>query len=191
MMKFTEEQKTVFTDFLDFSLPKGSGINSDWQIYWQRNRVIAKNYYHTMNDAGYYDTIVGFTVAFRFDQQLGAFRLTFDGDNKSQYAVRKYMLREFLEDTLYHSAAVYPHRDMATCEAIRLAKPEYRNRWLVHYRKSTDRNFPYAAFIYADTKEKAIEAITAKPWWNKEHYSVTGTEPAEPGLFNVVIGKGE
>lgn len=74
----------------------GSGINSDWHIQDTKTSVRASNSFHTMNDVGMYDRIVGFTVIFKKGEPMKNFKLQFD----DSYGAKKYMLREYLEDEI-------------------------------------------------------------------------------------------
>jgi len=79
-------------------LPHGSGINGDWGFDWKRNGSLhLHNGYHCMNENGYYDGWVDFTVILHPNDKE-YFRLQF---NSNRYKAEKYMLREYLTDTIY------------------------------------------------------------------------------------------
>ena len=86
-------------------LPHGSGIDCKWEFVWLKNgKVKAKNSFHCMNDGGYYDGYADFTVILHspfMDHQN--FDLVFNG-RYGQYKNKQYMLRDYLEDTLYEEA---------------------------------------------------------------------------------------
>ncbi len=84
-------------------LPHGSGINCKWQFEQLKNgKVIAYNSYHCMNDAGYYDGYADFKIVFSVHKALTAFSLHFVGAY-AQRKNRQYMLRDYLEDTIYNA----------------------------------------------------------------------------------------
>ena len=88
-------------------LPHGSGIDCKWEFKWLKNgKVKASNSFHCMNDAGYYDGYADFTVIITPTYDLGDFKLVFNG-RQGQNKNRQYMLRDYLEDTLYQ-ALKYP-----------------------------------------------------------------------------------
>jgi len=94
--------ETVET-ILTAMLPSGSGINCSWEITDTRKNWRCENAYHCMNDAGYYDGFAVFTVIIPKENIL-QFRLQFNGA-LAQYKNRRYMLRDYLEDTIYYSLA--------------------------------------------------------------------------------------
>ena len=82
-------------------LPTGSGIDCKWQFTEQKNgNILAHNSYHCMNDAGYYDGWADFTLIFKKDKPLADFVLQFNGKT-AQYKNKRYMLRDYLEETIY------------------------------------------------------------------------------------------
>lgn len=76
----------------------GSGINYDWGIEETGTSFRASNQYDTMDEAGYYDIAVPFTVIFPKNESMGEFKLQFESG--FHHDVEKYALREFLEDTI-------------------------------------------------------------------------------------------
>lgn len=83
-------------------LPHGSGINGKWEFEWLKNgNVKAKNSFHCMNDGGYYDGYAEFTVIIP-PQDHTDFHLVFNG-RQGQNKNRQYMLRDYLESTLYEA----------------------------------------------------------------------------------------
>lgn len=86
-------------------LPHDSGIDCDWTLEIKGTRIIASNSYHAMGENGYYCGYADFTVTFPLTSQDPAndFRLTFAGDNQSQYLARRYDLREYLADTIHYA----------------------------------------------------------------------------------------
>lgn len=83
-------------------LPHGSGINNEWEFVWLKNgKVKAKNAFHCMNDVGYYDGYADFTVVIP-PLEHTKFKLVFNG-RQGQNKNRQYLLRDYLEDTLYQT----------------------------------------------------------------------------------------
>jgi len=80
------------------SLPHGSGINGDWNIYEKDGKIIAENYYDTMDEMGFYDRPAYFKLVID-KKNPKDFKLHFT-DKTSQYLNQKYMLRNYLEDTI-------------------------------------------------------------------------------------------
>lgn len=111
-------------EFLIDTLPHGSGINCEWSINAPKNGryVYFSNSYHCMNEGGYYVGYQDFSIVFplcMFDQVVDKcryidkshvtavikliadmFTLQF---NNGQYLADKYMLRDYLTDTVYHA----------------------------------------------------------------------------------------
>lgn len=82
-------------------LPHGSGIDCKWDFdVLQNGKINASNSFHCMNENGYYDGHADFTLTFDVTKSLRAFRLVFNG-HLAQYKNRQYMLRNYLEDTIY------------------------------------------------------------------------------------------
>jgi hypothetical protein len=88
--------------FLLNKLPHGSGIDCKWEFTWLKNgKVKAVNAFHCMNDGGYYDGYADFTVIIP-PQDHTDFHLVFNG-RQGQNKNRQYLLRDYLEDTLYQA----------------------------------------------------------------------------------------
>lgn len=77
----------------------GSGINGQWSIEETESSFRASNFYETMNDVGMYDGVAEFTIIFPKKETMGNFKVEFNG-KEAQYQNQKYMLRDFLEDTI-------------------------------------------------------------------------------------------
>jgi hypothetical protein len=79
----------------------GSGINYNWDIEETGTSFRASNQYDTMDEAGYYDVAVPFTIIFPKNESMGEFKLQFEsGFHKD---VEKYTLREYLEDVIAYT----------------------------------------------------------------------------------------
>ena len=97
-MKY-DNQKVI--DRLREILPHGSGIDCKWGFEVLTNgKIKASNSFHCVNENGYYDGYADFTLTFDVTKSLRAFRLVFNG-RVAQYKNRQYMLRDYLEDSIY------------------------------------------------------------------------------------------
>jgi len=92
-MKENRPQRIL--EYIEEQLPHGSGIDYAWNIEDKGNYIKCENAYHTMNEDGFYDAIVDFSLIIPKDKPE-KFRLHFHG--KVHYIVEKYMLRNYLED---------------------------------------------------------------------------------------------
>lgn len=89
-------------DALANALPTGSGIDCKWQFTEQKNgNILAHNSYHCMNEYGFYDGWADFTLIFKKNKPLADFILQFNGKT-AQYKNKRYMLRDYLEEFIYH-----------------------------------------------------------------------------------------
>lgn len=109
---------SIFEDFI-YNLPHGSGIDCDWSGHCPSNGkyVYFRNSYHVMNENGFYAGYQDFTVRLDFfdfmllmlsdnlehkaaamDSMKKTFTIQF---NNGHYLADYYMLKEYLEDTIY------------------------------------------------------------------------------------------
>ncbi len=79
----------------------GSGINYDWYVEETGSSFRASNNYDTMDEAGYYDRAVPFTVIFPKNESMGEFKLQFESGY--HHDVEKYMLRDYLTDIIAYT----------------------------------------------------------------------------------------
>ena len=93
--------KETIRKWLNDKLPQGSGFSLRG-IEFKKDHVVAYMDYHVMNDVGYYVGYVDFSVRIPYTYPDEDFRLVIHGKH-SYYFVRKYCLREFLEDTIFYS----------------------------------------------------------------------------------------
>lgn len=80
-------------------LPHGSGIDYDWTLRENKNFVYAENAYHYMNENGFYDGILPFTIRFPKDDMKN-FSLHFHVNSAGRYRVNKGCVRDYIIDTI-------------------------------------------------------------------------------------------
>lgn len=80
----------------------GSGINYKWNIEETPTTFRASNAFEVMNEAGFDIGAADFTVVFPKGESMGEFRLEFNG-NFAQRMNQRYMLRDYLEDTVAYT----------------------------------------------------------------------------------------
>lgn len=84
------------------ALPHGSGIDSDWWIEFNsRKHLVCSNSYHCMDENGMYNGWADFYLVIDLKHPEN-FKLHFSGRD-GQYRNRKYMLRDYLEDTFAYT----------------------------------------------------------------------------------------
>lgn len=90
-----------FEEQLIDKLPHGSGINYDWNcdVNYEENVVVCSNAYDHMNDAGMYDIVLPFQVAFPLDHPMD-FELSFIGNEEQNSFAEDEQLGEYLEDSI-------------------------------------------------------------------------------------------
>ena len=93
-----ERKSDKLIDVLKDELPHGSGIDGDWHINASKNGsyVVASNYYHAMNENGYYEGCADFRIIIPVKAPI-TFKLHFSGQY-AQYLNQKHMLRDYLEE---------------------------------------------------------------------------------------------
>lgn len=87
------------TDHIISLLPHGSGIDCKWTYERKIDRLVFYNSFHCMDENGFYDGYADFSVMLPFRDILD-FKLRFHG-KESQYKNQKYMLRGYLEESIY------------------------------------------------------------------------------------------
>ena len=103
-MYYTDEKLDKIEDYLEDTLPHGSGIDAKWEFDYQKNgAILAICSYHCMDNHGYYCGWQDFKVKFAAGEPLVDFTLHFTGGD---YLSRKNMLRDYLEDTLRYSISI-------------------------------------------------------------------------------------
>ena len=95
--KENKEAVKLTIEKLEEILPHGSGIDSDWYFEEKENKIIASCSYHCMDDVGYYDGWVDFSLTIPKNNPEN-FKLTFHTDYNGWNRIYKYMLRDYLED---------------------------------------------------------------------------------------------
>ncbi len=105
----------LFEDKIRNSLPHGSVINADWCIKWnpRTKKVEANNSYQVMNEDGYYVGWAAFTVKIPMPH-WEKFTLQFNG-KEAHYLNKKYMLRDYLEDTIFYALEEEFNREVQKC----------------------------------------------------------------------------
>lgn len=104
--KLLENRFDNLTEYLENTLPSGSGINCEWEFdYLKNGNVLARNSYHCMDDNGFYCGYADFTITFHPYKALMAFTLQFNG-RQAQALNKRFMLRDYLEDTIYQELPV-------------------------------------------------------------------------------------
>ena len=97
--------KKLTTEKLAEILSHGSGIDGTWYIEEMKGYFKAVNFYHCMDENGFYDGYADFSLIIPKSNPTN-FRLHFHGQT-SQYKNKRYMLREYLEDTFYYDLRKY------------------------------------------------------------------------------------
>ena len=87
-------------ELIIFYMPKGSGFNFDWHVEYKRSYFKVTSSYHVMNGNGFYVGWADFSVIIPVNDPLD-FRLHFHG-SYSQYLNKQYLLREYIEDSIYY-----------------------------------------------------------------------------------------
>jgi hypothetical protein len=83
-------------------LPVGAGLDASWHLEEDKNKIIASSSFHCMNEHGYYDGWIDFSIEIPKNNPLN-FKLKFQTDSAGWYRIYKYMLREYLEDIIAYS----------------------------------------------------------------------------------------
>lgn len=99
----TNEMVTRLEKEFESRLPHGAGINYKWEVIvnLEKRTVTCYNKYDCMNEVGYYDGVASFYVVFdesKNEKDPDNLLLHFS-DSKSQKLNKKYLLRNYLEDT--------------------------------------------------------------------------------------------
>ena len=89
-------------DQLKKVLPSGSGIDYNWELEEHGKYIYAKNAYHFMNEYGFYDGVLPFTIKF-YSDDMTKFDLHFHVNGAGRYRVNKGGVREYIEDTISYS----------------------------------------------------------------------------------------
>jgi len=77
-------------------LPHGSGFNGDWEVKLTKDRVTCYNTYDHMDENGFYDAYLPFSVTFKPNGYIG---IRFLGlTNQGRYFVEMDGLRQYFED---------------------------------------------------------------------------------------------
>ena len=91
---------------LEKVLPHGSGIDYDWELEERGKYIYAKNAYHYMNEDGFYDGILPFTIRFP-KNKMSNFELHFHVNSAGRYRVNKGGVREYIEERVSDSVSQF------------------------------------------------------------------------------------
>lgn len=94
----------ITLDELKKVLPHGSGIDYDWELEECGKYIYAKNAYHYMNEYGFYDGILPFTIRFP-KNKMNNFNLHFHVNGAGRYRVNKGGVREYIENCISYSVS--------------------------------------------------------------------------------------
>ena len=87
-------------DELEKVLPHGSGIDYNWELEERGKYIYAENAFHYMNEEGFYDGVLPFTIKFYRDG-VTKFDLHFHVNGVGRYRVNKGSVREYIENTIF------------------------------------------------------------------------------------------
>ena len=92
-------------DILELILPHGSGIDCDWEFTEHKNgHITCKNYYHAMNENGYYGGYMQFKFVVYLDNGKPTYNKIICNENAR---VSFYGLTDYLEDTICQTLSEY------------------------------------------------------------------------------------
>ena len=101
--RFLNDEYECILSMIEQELPHGSGFDGEWNLKLTTpTRVNAFASYHCMNDAGYYDGWVDFTVHFDIAKD-DVFKVTFRSNSKNRWRAEKYLLRDYIEEMVCES----------------------------------------------------------------------------------------
>ena len=102
-----DKKRENFKRQLFYALPSGSGINGKWEITETRNAIVCSNFWHCLNDNGFYDGYIEFDVVFPHDASLYDFKIHAKNWKSNRYLIEKYwkslQVKEYIEDTIYNT----------------------------------------------------------------------------------------
>ena len=101
----------LLIEMLESDLPHGSGIDGTWNIEDKGSYIKAVNFFHCMDEHGYYDGYADFSLTIP-KKCLTDFKMHFHGPT-SQYLNRKYMLRDYLEETFHYALSLIVQKSLA------------------------------------------------------------------------------
>lgn len=146
-----KDNKMINIETIEKVLPHGSGIDCTWVISEQKNgKIMAKNYFHAMNDGGYYDGYMDFKVIFFKHKETKVNKLSGPSEGCIQIVHEKGEwdfkllcnenrkrsfngLKEYLNDTIYESVHEYLKEVNVDCVLTNtIFKPVYNlNKGLI------------------------------------------------------------
>lgn len=89
--------------FIKSIVPSGSGFDTIYNVYEQKKNFKITSSYHAMNENGYYDGWIDFTIYLWKDIKSNKNKdITVEINGKdSNYITDKYFLREYIKETIY------------------------------------------------------------------------------------------
>lgn len=91
----------ITQEYLENNLPSGSGFDYVWEIEEKKDKFVCRSSYTVYTEHGFRDGQADFLV--KIDKKdWKKFKLHFCG-YRSQYLSHKYLLHEYMEDTIYES----------------------------------------------------------------------------------------
>lgn len=112
----TDNEIDRIVSILD-SLPHGSGIDSSWTVTLNKSSLLLHNSYHCMDDNGYYDGWLDFTIRVSkstlFDSSKLSYDFTLEFNNATSYHRNKYisLLREYLDATIHYGLFLVDNKE--------------------------------------------------------------------------------
>jgi hypothetical protein len=101
------KKREKFKRQLFYTLPSGSGIDGRWNIKETRNAIVCSNFWHCLNENGYYDGYIDFDIVFPHYASLYDFKIHAKNWRNNRYKIERYwknlQVKEYIEDTIYQS----------------------------------------------------------------------------------------
>lgn len=102
-----DKKREKFKRELFYTLPSGSGIDGRWDITETRNAIVCSNFWHCMNNNGFYDGYIDFEIVFPHYASLFDFKIHAKNWKDNRYKIERYwkslQVKEDIEDTILQS----------------------------------------------------------------------------------------
>ena len=89
------------------TLPSGSGINGRWNITETKNAIVCSNFWHCLNENGYYDGYIDFAIVFSHYASLFDFKIHAKNWKYNRYKIERYwknlQVKEHIEESICQS----------------------------------------------------------------------------------------